>query len=60
MQQTMCAMNKLMRDKRVEQPASNFCALCMLFFVGYQDHNVDKDVSRQFFNRMNNMDKKLR
>ncbi|KAG2762265.1 hypothetical protein PC129_g6237 [Phytophthora cactorum] len=60
MQQTMSAMSKLMRDKRVEQPSSNLCALRILFLTGSEDHIADQDVSRQFFNRLANTDKEFK
>lgn len=42
MQQTMSAMNRLMKDKRIEQPGSNFCKLRMLFLTGSEDHIADQ------------------
>ncbi|KAG3170682.1 hypothetical protein PI124_g1028 [Phytophthora idaei] len=60
MQQTMSAMSKLMRDKRVEQPGSNLCALPILFLTRAEDHIADQDVTRQFFNRLANTDKELK
>ncbi|ETN12288.1 hypothetical protein F442_04987 [Phytophthora nicotianae P10297] len=60
MHQTMDAMNRLMRDKRVEQLGSNFCALRMLFLTGSEDHIADQDVTRQFFNRLANTEKEFK
>ncbi|EGZ11705.1 hypothetical protein PHYSODRAFT_250666 [Phytophthora sojae] len=57
MQQTMSAMNRLMKDKRIEQPGSNFCKLRMLFLTGSEDHIADQGVTRQFFSRLANVDK---
>ncbi|KAG7388405.1 hypothetical protein PHYPSEUDO_012613 [Phytophthora pseudosyringae] len=60
MQQTRSAMNKLMRDMRIEQPGSNFCGLRMLFLTGSEDHIADQGVTRQFFNRLANSDKEFK
>ncbi|GMF38148.1 unnamed protein product [Phytophthora fragariaefolia] len=59
MQQTLSAMNKLMRDKRIEQPDSGFCRLRMLFLSGSEDHIADQGVTRQFFSRLANIDKEF-
>ncbi|KAJ8525772.1 hypothetical protein ON010_g15341 [Phytophthora cinnamomi] len=59
MQQTMTAMNRLMRDKRIEQPDSEFCRLRMLFLTGSEDHIADQGITRQFFSRLANIDKEF-
>ncbi|GMF64718.1 unnamed protein product [Phytophthora lilii] len=60
MEQTMSAMNKIMRDKRIEQPGSNFCGVRMLFLTGSEDHIADQGVTRQFFSRLANTDKEFK
>ncbi|KAE9355101.1 hypothetical protein PF008_g4215 [Phytophthora fragariae] len=59
MQQSLSAMNRLMRDKRIEQPDSDFCKLRVLFLTGSEDHIADQGVTRQFFSRLANVDKEF-
>ncbi|KAL4172353.1 hypothetical protein KRP22_007517 [Phytophthora ramorum] len=59
-QQTMSAMNRLTRSKRLEQPGSKFCALRMLFLSGSEDHIADQGVTRQLFDRLANAGKEFK
>ncbi|KAE9063482.1 hypothetical protein PF007_g29537 [Phytophthora fragariae] len=47
-------MNRLTRKKRVEQLASDFCKLRVLFLTGSEDHITDQGVIQQFFSRLAN------
>ncbi|KAI9915595.1 hypothetical protein PsorP6_007403 [Peronosclerospora sorghi] len=57
MQQTRCAMDRLIKDKTIQQAGSGFCALSMLFLVGSEDHVADNGVSRRFYHKIANTDK---
>ncbi|KAE8975136.1 hypothetical protein PR003_g26961 [Phytophthora rubi] len=47
-------MNRLTRKKRVEQLASDFCKLRVLFLTGSEDHITDQGVIQQFFSHLAN------
>ncbi|CEG42913.1 serine protease family [Plasmopara halstedii] len=60
MQQTLHAMHRIMKDKSILHAGSSFCNLSVLFLVGSEDHVADQGVTRRFYDKIANPDKKFR
>lgn len=59
-EQSLVAMVAVQNDPRVEQPASIFCQLPLLFLMGSEDKVTSVPLARQFYERVANADKEFK